>query len=236
MRRALRILIPLAIVAGLLLILDRGSVAVAQRVSASRLGDYAQFQKKPTVRIHGFPFLTQVFSGSLDDVEVRSDSVSVGSVTDAKFDVHLRGASLPLSKLIGGKIASLPVDKVNGDVVLTYADLSRLSTVTGLTFARNGDFLQISGRPTVPGIGAVGAVNATAAVSVLSGGLRARITSLQIGGAAVTGTTLSVVSGLLASAIVIPPLPYGLKLDSVQLTEAGLRVIGSGTKVTLTAP
>jgi hypothetical protein len=231
-----RLVIPVIVVLVLLVILDRGSLALAQRSASSRLADYGQFQSKPAVKIHGFPFLTQAAKGKFDDVEVTSDSATVGAIKNAALDVHLHGVSIPVGKLVNGKVNSLPVDRVDGTVGITYAELARLSSVSGLTFTRSGDFVQITGTPKLTGSTTVGQVNALAAVSVVAGALHVTARSLKINGKDVTGATLAGVTGLLSSALVLPALPYGLKLKSVQATDTGLAVIGAAPKVVLTPP
>ncbi len=108
--------------------------------------------------------------------------------------------------------------------------------MAGLTFVRTGDDVRITGRPTLPGLGAVGPVEAVAAVSVVAGALHVSIQNLSVNGAAVAATTAALVSGLLSSALVIPPLPYGLEITSVQATDTGLRLLGAAGRVRLTPP
>jgi hypothetical protein len=167
---------------------------------------------------------------------VTSDSVTVGDIKNAQLDVHLHGVSIPVGKLVHGKVNSLPVDRVDGTVNITYAELARLSSVTGLTFTHSGDFVQITGKPTLPVVGVVGQVNALASVSVVAGALHVTARSLKVNGQDVTGATLATVTGLLSSALVIPALPYGLKLKSVQATDTGLAIIGAAPTVVLTPP
>jgi hypothetical protein len=233
MRRGAKIGVVLIFVVAVLLFLDRVSVYVAQNSVASKLTNYAQFDDKPTVRIGGFPFLTQVVQGKYDNVEVKSEAVTVGNVQKARFDVHLRGMSLPLSKAFGGHVDSVPVHQVQGTVELSYADLSRISEVPGLTFSRAGNSLRVTGSINVPVVGTIGPVSITASTAVVSGGLKIGVQALQIAGSTVAGATLSAVNDILDSAITLPRLPFGLNVTTVSVDDYGLVIHGAGTNVVL---
>jgi hypothetical protein len=233
-RRLVWFVVSILVVLAVLLVADRGGVLIAQSAAQSRLADYGQFQSKPTVHIHGFPFLTQAARGKYRDVEIQSDAVSFGNVQSAQLDVHLDGVSLPLSKLSGGKVTSLPVDRVNGTVEISYAEVARLSQVKGLTLARAGNGVKVTGQVNLPVLGSV-AISGTGTVGVASGSLRLDVTALDVGGAPVTGAALSAISAALGSAVVVPTLPYGLTIQSVQPTDTGLQITGGATDVTLTS-
>jgi LmeA-like phospholipid-binding len=230
-----RLAILLLVLLVLLVVADRVALVVAERTTASKLAAYGQFEAKPSVHIGGFPFLTQAVRGSYDDVEIKSDAVTLGEVPRAKLDVRLRGAKIPLNKLSGGPVSSLPVDQVSGTVELTYADLARLSSVAGLTFGPAGRLLAVSGQVSLPVVGAI-SVHGTAAVAVQSDRVRVTVKSLDVGGVSASGPVLAAVSAAIADAIDIPPLPYGLKIQSVQVAGTGLVVTGGAEHITLTRP
>ncbi|WEH17063.1 DUF2993 domain-containing protein [Streptomyces sp. VNUA24] len=69
--RALRILVIVAVIlGGLFVIADRVAVGFAEDEAAQQLKTGEGLATTPDVSIKGFPFLTQVASGELDDVEV----------------------------------------------------------------------------------------------------------------------------------------------------------------------
>jgi LmeA-like phospholipid-binding len=236
MRGLVKAAIAVVVLLALLVVADRVSLAVAESSAASKLANYGQFQSKPSVHIGGFPFLTQAIGGKYHDVEVKSSAVTVGVVQNAGFDVHLRGMQLPLGKAFGGQVDSVDVDHVEGTVVISYADLSRISRVSGLTFSRAGDSLRIAGTVNVAGLGTVGPVGVTASAAIVGGGLKIAVKSLQVAGSSVAGSTLALVNDTLSSALVLPTLPYGLKLSAVSVNDTGLVLHGLGTNVILTKP
>ena len=67
--RALRILVIVAVIlGGLFVIADRVAVGFAEDEAAEQLKTSEGLAKTPDVSIKGFPFLTQVASGELDEV------------------------------------------------------------------------------------------------------------------------------------------------------------------------
>ena len=83
--RALRILlIVVVILGGLFVLADRVALHFAQNEAADKLRTTENLASTPDVAIKGFPFLTQVASGELDDVEIgikdyEADTGSGGS-------------------------------------------------------------------------------------------------------------------------------------------------------------
>jgi LmeA-like phospholipid-binding len=150
-RRTIRILIVLGVLVVLLLVADRVASVYAGKSAARYLDKRADFASSPTVDIKGFPFLTQAFSGRYRDVEIRSGTVTVGSVRASSLDVHLRGAHLPLSDAFGGTITSLPVDSITGTVTFSYPELVRLSNIPDLSLSDSQGALVVTATLKVPG-------------------------------------------------------------------------------------
>lgn len=142
---ALIVLIVLAVAA------DRVGAAVGQHELAKQLKSKMDLSQEPTVKVHGIPFLTQVIRGKYSDIEVDADGVSSGRFTDLGVDVNLHGAKAPLGDLLSGSIDKLPVDKVDGHITVTYADLAQASGVAGLTLTKSGAGVRASMPTTVAG-------------------------------------------------------------------------------------
>jgi hypothetical protein len=131
-------------------------------------------------------------------------------------------------------VTSLPVATVSGRVVIGYADLPRLSNLAGLTFGHSGDRLDLSGQLTVPVLGSV-SFSGSGTVTVVAGRLAVHVQTLDVGGVSASGPELSTISAAVGDAISIPTLPYGLKIDSVQVAPTGLVITGGAKGVTLTS-
>jgi hypothetical protein len=69
--RGLRILLIVVVILGaLFVVVDRVAVHFAEQEAASKVKTSENLASTPDVSIKGFPFLTQVASGELDDVEL----------------------------------------------------------------------------------------------------------------------------------------------------------------------
>lgn len=218
----------------LLAILDRVGVVVAQRAAESKLAGYAQFETRPTVRVHGFPFLTQAIRGRYDDIEVSGKDVRLGDISRAKLDVHLRGAHISLSDLAGGHVNQLPVDRVAGTVTLPYDQLAQRSGINGLTITPTGDQLKVSAPLPVPGDGTT-TVTAQGQLTVDGDSLHLAVSNVQAGGLQLPQAILDQLGRGLTASIPIPPLPYGLRITGIAVHGDGLAVAGAGTDVVLHA-
>ncbi|MCL2780896.1 MAG: DUF2993 domain-containing protein [Actinomycetia bacterium] len=233
-RRRLWLTVLIAFVA-LLVAADRVGVLVAQRAAASKLAGYAQFADRPSVRIHGVPFLTQVIGGKYDDVAVRADAVRVGALGTAKLDVRLHGLRLSASELIHRKVDQLRVDRVTGTVTWPYQQVAAHAGIAGLTLAPVDGGVAVTASVTVPGFGAL-TVSGSGQFAVVDGSLRLTVRDVR---SATSGALPSALAGQLAGAlnatIPLPALPYGLRVAGVTAGPDGLAVSGAGANVLLSA-
>lgn len=90
-----------AAVATVVVVLAGGAVVADHVVRTRTEADLAQslqdeipgLDTEPDVTIHGFPFLTQVMSGSLDDVRLSAPEATVEGLRMEDIDVRLEGVS-----------------------------------------------------------------------------------------------------------------------------------------------
>jgi hypothetical protein len=232
-RRLLRVLIVLGILVVILVAADRITSVFAGKQAANYLDKRADFTSKPTVDIHGFPFITQAIEGRYSDVEVRSGGVKVGKVQASSLDVHLRGAHLPLSAVFGASISQLPVDNLTGTVTFSYAELVKLSDIAGLSLSEQGDALAVSARLAVPDTNTTAQVSGTAKISVVGGALRLAVSNISVAGISLPASVLSGFATTLATPIPIPALPFGLRITAVTVTSAGVVVAGAASQLVI---
>lgn len=214
---------------------DRVLAALAERKASDYLSE--PLGQAIAVRVHGTPFLTQALRGRYGDVEVSGGGLQLGEMAGATLNAHLYNALLPIRELLGGRAAALPVERVEGRIVLPYGELARVSRIPGLSLTFEKDRLIASAAVPVPGISQVARVSGEAELTVLESGA----VWLRVRGASVAGINLPslVVKQLLPSLTVpvpLPPLPYGLGLDTLQPAAAGLVVTGSADSVVFGAP
>ncbi len=222
-----------AILAVLLVVADRVGVVVAQNVAASQLRENAQFAGQPSINVRGVPFLTQALRGRYNDIQVSGRLSSLGQIRGAGLNVDLRGAHLPLSDLLRHDVNNVPVDQVQGTVVIPYSELARLSKIPNLTITPNGSRLDASARIDLPVIGGTVDVTGEGKLALVDGKIQVTITELRAGGVTVPSAVLPAVSAAVTGLIPLPELPYGLHLQSITPSSDGLDVAGAGTNVVL---
>jgi hypothetical protein len=119
-----RLLLALAVVVLLLLALDRGGKAVAERLVADRVQQDQGLASRPGVTIAGFPFLTQVVRGRYDRVDVTVRRLDAGPVP-VSLTAHLHDVLVPLGAVLHGRVDRIPVRRATADVQVRYAALDR---------------------------------------------------------------------------------------------------------------
>lgn len=193
------VLLVLAGIVVLVVVGDRVAAHYAEAKVAAGIRDAEHLPSTPDVTIHGIPFLTQLVDGHYDDVEVKVHGFRRGGVTVDLVDAHLRGVLLPFSDVIHGDVNGVPVDRVDGAVIVTYDELASV-VGHGVSYAYAG-----SGRVRA----SLGGLSADVRVSIQGHDL-----------------VLSPISGAFGAAdVVIPALPFHLHLESVTATSSGVRIV-----------
>jgi hypothetical protein len=80
----------------------------------------------PSVRINGFPFLTQAAAGEYSSVDVDAAHIAVGELRDLTVRAQMRDVSAPLPMLLGSGPKSLQVQVAEGSVRIPADSLQRL--------------------------------------------------------------------------------------------------------------
>jgi hypothetical protein len=125
-------------VVGLLVLLvvgDRVGAAVAERIAGDALESSQHLDSRPEVDIAGFPFLTQLISGSYGEVTVTAKNVALG----------VRAHGLVLSRLqvvlhdltVSRSFSHFHAETATADATLDYGQLGRV-VGADLHYAGNG--------------------------------------------------------------------------------------------------
>jgi LmeA-like phospholipid-binding len=121
-----RLIIALLVVVGLFVAVDFGSAALAESAVSRQMREQIGLVDDPSVRINGFPFLTQAVSGRYSSVDVTASRIRVGEMQELDVAAQLRDVGAPLSMLLGPGPKTLDVQEAEGTVRVPAADVERL--------------------------------------------------------------------------------------------------------------
>jgi hypothetical protein len=222
MIRLFRFFFSIFLLAGLLLVADRFAARVAGQVVADRIKASQHLTTTPSVSIKGFPFLTQLAAGSYDHVDATAVDVRHGEVRATALTLHLYGVRVSAADVLGQSVKTIPVNHADGDVVLSYVDLNALVKADRVTVKASADgALTVTGSVVLAGQTFKG--SGTGAVAATHDGIRVTISDLRTPGlpAAVTALLRTKLSFLIPNT----SLPYGIKVQSVDVTATGVTVV-----------
>ncbi|MEU6392908.1 DUF2993 domain-containing protein [Streptomyces sp. NPDC046939] len=239
--RALRILlIFVVIVGGLFVIADRVAVNFAEDKAADRIRTSEGLADTPDVSIKGFPFLTQVVGGTLDDVEIGIKDYDAksgsGSIRIADLDAEMHGVEFDSS------YSSATADTATGTARISYDELLKAvkkgdvaqvapgvtAQIDGLSYG-GGDKIKVAVSVKTP----VGTLHPTvlSAVKVTDGKVSARADSLpKIGAFDLAEGRVRAVTDFQQA---IDELPAGIELDNVQAVKDGVEITVKGSNLKL---
>ncbi|MBO3085287.1 LmeA family phospholipid-binding protein [Cellulomonas fengjieae] len=177
----------------------------------------------PTVELGGFPFLTQVLAGSIDDVTGQVAGVTLDGIdaTDVTIDAHDVSTSEPYTMGTATISATLPTASIER-IVAERSDLE-------ITLAVDGDALTASGR--VLGL----SLAADLVPRVEDGTLLVNVRNVQVAGLTVDVDDLPSALGDRLTDVEIPVagLPEGLVLSEATVVPDGVRITATGRDVVL---
>lgn len=239
--RALRILLIIVVVlGGLFVIADRVAVGLAEDKAADKLRTSEGLASTPHVSINGFPFLTQVAGGTLDDVgigiedyEARSGS---GTIRIADLTAEMHGVKF------SGDYGSATAESATGTARISYDELLKAvskqdpapvapgitAKIDGLAYG-GGDKIKVVLAVKTP----IGTLRPTvmSTVEVQGGKVSARADSLpKIGAFDMAEGRVRAVTDFQQA---IDDLPAGIELDKVEPVKDGVEITVKGSDLKL---
>lgn len=198
---------------------DRAAKAYAENQMASQVQSSLALSGKPNVTIQGFPFLTQVAARTFNTVDVNASNETAGpggqleisSLTATLHGMHIHGTN------------SATVDQFNASALVTFSALAHAGGIPqGITLAPAGPN-QLKATVDILGFSS----DATAKVTqVGSNKINVKITNFG-------GVPADVLGSLTDFTFSIPKLPAGVKIQSISVTQQGLRINATGQNTTL---
>jgi hypothetical protein len=239
--RALRILVIVAVIlGGLFVVADRVAVGFAEDEVAQKLKSSEGLTATPDVSINGFPFLTQVAGGELDDVEVgisdyeATTGNSDDSIRIADLTAHMRGVKF------SGDYSSATAASATGTATISYDELLKAAKseptrilpgvtaqVTGLSDGGNG---KIKVNIKVSALGSSTTYPVLSTVTVDDDIVKVHADNLpNLVVQAAEGQVRSITDFQQR----IDGLPGGIKLDKVEAASDGVEISVQGSNVKL---
>ncbi|WMD09630.1 DUF2993 domain-containing protein [Streptomyces sp. FXY-T5] len=241
--RALRILlIFVVILGGLFVIADRVAVGFAEDEAADRLKTTENLSATPDVSIKGFPFLTQVAGGSLDDIEVGIKDYEAAAGNGQKIRIDDLRADMKGVEF-SGDYSSATASTATGTATIAYDELLKTAkseptqvapgvtaNVIGLSDGGNGK-IKVTVEATVLGTKLPEPVSVLSSVKVDNGTVRVHADGLpKFGGVDIAENRVRAITDFQQK---IDGLPGGIKLDTVQAAPDGVEITVKGSGVRL---
>ena len=236
MRNTRRVLVVLVVLAGLVLVVDRVAAWAAQQTVEERvaqeLESYEVRSAPPEVSFGGFPFLTQVAAGTYDEVVLRLRDVGSDELRLPLVELTASGVDAPARTLI--ESGPIHAASVTGAATIGYAQVTGLTGRPDLELTATAG--QLAVRVPVEVLGTPVTLVGTADVQVVDGVVQVRVTDLSAEGAALPAGAEPVLAEVvqdLSVDVALPPLPYGLSVESVRVDRTGLVVTVTAVDVPL---
>jgi hypothetical protein len=215
------LLVVLLLLVGLAVLADRVALGIAEDRVATQLVEKGGLQGSPEVEIAGFPFLTQAVGGRYDDVRISLTAEQLGQPEGTRADIALHGVEVPLSSVLSGSVAEVPVERIDGTATLSYALISdQIGSDTELS--REGDGVRIV--RTVEILGQSLRLTAAGQVTLDGSDLVVDVEEASGAGIDVPDWLLERATDLLDIRYTVPALPFGLQLTDVTPTEDGVEI------------
>jgi LmeA-like phospholipid-binding len=217
--RGRRWLIALIVLILVLVAIDFGAKAFAENAIATKI-DSSGLGTKPSVDIEGFPFLTQVASRDLSQIDINASNFTVKQVVISSLHATATGVR-PNASFNGATIS-----KINGTVVVSFTTVTNLIPIPGLTVspdpADGPDAIKFNSSLG----GAVGKIEQSSP----------NVITVQVGSLTGLAGLASLLGGsTIASSYTfdIPTLPAGLVVRSITVTSQGIVATASAQNTTL---
>jgi hypothetical protein len=250
-RRLVALVVVVVVLVGLVVVADRVAVNLAEK----RIADQAAIEMrnrditsdtKPRASIAGFPFLTQVLSGTYRKVTINVDHPHNGRVALDGITIVANQVHAPLDTIRSGH-GRVTADTVQGtaaigwDVVRDLVDTTPLRQVPGLDVSK----LQITAKDNKLNLAAPIAfaglnlqLQASGTLAVTKGEVHLQLDDLRA--ASANGTTTPIPPSFvdqyrdrLGVKIAVPSLPYSLVVNKVETSANGILIIATAADVVI---
>ena len=224
-------LIFLLVLVGLLVVVDRVGVAIAEERVAEGIAQEAGLAAPPEVDVIGFPVLHEAVRGRYDEVRIAFTARDLDQPEGTRAEVVLRGVEVPLSRLFG-VVERVPVERIDGTATLSYALLAE-QLGDGTELGREGDRLRLT--RTVEFGGEEIPLSAEGTVSLDGDDLVIDVQGASGAGVDLPEEVVRSIAENLDLRYPVPELPYGLELVDVEPGDDGVLVRAEADRTVIEA-
>jgi hypothetical protein len=211
-------IITLIMIIVVLVVGDRVACAVAENQMAAQVQQQG-FPTKPHVTIEGIPFLTQLAAKDFKTVQISASNVTEGPLVIKSLNATINGMH------INSSWSGATVDSINGTALITFSALAHAGGVPqGITLTADGS----------------NKVKATISIAIITATVVAQVTKtgptqLNVRVIRAGDVPTSILGNLANFNINVPKsaLPAGLTIQSVSVTQQGVRITVTGHNTTL---
>lgn len=249
-----KLILALVCLLALVVVVDFGAAAYSEYRVSRGLRAGGELTADPDVTITGFPFLTQAAAGKYSNVEIRAQGVNSNVVGEVTVEANLHGVSIPASDLVNGTVKTVPVDQIDGRVLIDATELGTFLGIPDLqvsappadpsdgTGGSGGSGMTTSGGVVLTGTVPVGPLRASVSVQadlVLDGeNVKVVATDLYFGPEGRADFTVPeilkpTVLGLFTKTIDAQQLPFGVVPSKVYAEGSQLVIEGVGENVVI---
>ncbi|MDQ3886253.1 MAG: DUF2993 domain-containing protein [Actinomycetota bacterium] len=126
------VVITLLVLTGLAVAVDFAAAAALEYEVSEQLRSELELTADPSVRINGFPFLTQAVSGKYSEIDMQASGLVVGPLHDVGVEATLYDVTAPLAEVTSGMLTSARATAVQGRVRIRDTDLGRAIGIVDL--------------------------------------------------------------------------------------------------------
>ena len=207
----------------ILVVGDRAAKAYTENQMASQIQSSLGLSGKPHVTIQGFPFLTQLAARDFRTVDVNAsnETITASSAGSGLLKIASLAATLHGMHIHG--LNSATIDQFNASALVNFTALGNVGGIP------QGITLSADGPNQIKADLSIGPLSASAVAQVTQTG------SNQINVKVINadGIPVSLLGNLANFSFTIPKLPAGVTIQSISVTQQGLRITAAGQNTTL---
>ena len=216
-------LITLIVIIVVLVLGDRAANAYTENQMASQIQSSLGLSGKPSVTIQGFPFLTQLAARDFRTVDINASNETITSSSAGSGLLKVASLAATLHGMHIHRLNSATIDQFNASALVTF---TALGDVGGIP---QGITLSADGPNQIKADLSIGPLSDTAVAQVTQTGSNQINVKIVDAG----GIPVDLLGNLANFSFSIPKLPAGVTIQSISVTQQGLRITAAGQNTTL---